>query len=113
MACAIGRPRPFERMIGDTSNGMMIPMRSRGGGVLLILGVAASMAFGGDDPPAGKSDKLILFDGKGLEGWKKTAMFKAGEVKVEDGAIVIEVWRRANVGDHQHADRTCPRPIMS
>jgi len=33
---------------------------------------------------------LILFDGKGLDGWKKTESFKAGGVKVEDGAIVIE-----------------------
>jgi hypothetical protein len=67
-------------------------MQSRGEiRVLLILGVAVSMAFAGEDPPTGKSDKLVLFDGKSLDGWKKTAMFKAAEVKVEDGSIVIDV----------------------
>jgi hypothetical protein len=67
-------------------------MQSRGEiRVLLILGVAVSMAFGGDDPPPGKSDKLVLFDSRSLDGWRKTAMFKAGEVKVEDSSIVIDV----------------------
>ena len=73
----------------------MMPMR-RGGNALrlMILGVAASIAasfaLAGEGPPAGKVDKLVLFDGKGLDGWKKTAMFKAGEVKVEEGSILIE-----------------------
>ena len=73
----------------------MIPTRARGDvRGLLLLGVAFSiapaLAMTGEEPPAGKPDKLVLFDGKGLGGWKKTAMFKAGEVKVEDGSIVIE-----------------------
>ena len=39
-----------------------------------------------DEPPA----KLVLFDGKSLEGWKKVDSYKAGGVKVEDGALVLE-----------------------
>src|SRR4051794_3104294 len=31
---------------------------------------------------------LVLFDGKSLDGWKKTDFANAGEVKVEDGSIV-------------------------
>ncbi len=32
---------------------------------------------------------LVLFDGKTLDGWKKTDFFQAGEVKVEDGSIIL------------------------
>ncbi len=39
-----------------------------------------------DDPPAGK---IALFDGKTLDGWKRVESFKAGEVKVEGGSIVL------------------------
>jgi Domain of Unknown Function (DUF1080) len=51
--------------------------------VALAFGISFSIA---EEPPA----KLVLFDGKSLEGWKKVESFKAGAVKVEDGAIVIE-----------------------
>jgi hypothetical protein len=44
----------------------------------------------GDEPKAGKALKLTLFDGKTLDGWKKTETLKAGSVKVEEGAIVLE-----------------------
>ena len=37
-----------------------------------------------DDPK-----KLVLFDGKTLDGWKVADFYKPGEVKVEDGAIVM------------------------
>ena len=36
---------------------------------------------------------LVLFDGKSLDGWKKTDFFAAPDVKVEDGAIVLPVGR--------------------
>jgi hypothetical protein len=39
-----------------------------------------------EEPPA----KMVLFDGKTLDGWKKVESFKSGNVKVEDEAIVIE-----------------------
>jgi len=32
-----------------------------------------------------------LFDGKSLDGWRKTDFLEAGEVKVEEGAIVMAV----------------------
>jgi hypothetical protein len=36
-----------------------------------------------------KAKKLVLFDGKGLDGWKVSGFLRAGEVKVEGGAIVM------------------------
>jgi hypothetical protein len=38
-------------------------------------------------------ESLVLFDGKGLEGWKKVDFVGTGDVKVEDGAIVMEAGR--------------------
>ncbi len=58
-------------------------LRSRLVGVALAFGVSLGLA---DEPPA----KRVLFDGKTLDGWKKVESFKAGAVKVEDGAIVLE-----------------------
>jgi hypothetical protein len=39
--------------------------------------------------PKHDSETIVLFDGKTLEGWKKTNFAHAGEVKVEDGSIVM------------------------
>ena len=55
--------------------------------------VIASLGFGQtakDQPARGPPRKLVLFDGKSLDGWKKTDFSRAGEVKVEDGTIVME-----------------------
>ena len=49
--------------------------------VALTFGISVA-----EEPPA----KLVLFDGKSLDGWKKVDSFKAGGVKVEEGAILIE-----------------------
>jgi hypothetical protein len=38
---------------------------------------------------AAKPKKLVLFDGKTLEGWKKTEFGGEGEVEVKDGMIVM------------------------
>jgi hypothetical protein len=38
------------------------------------------------DPPA---KPIVLFDGKSLDGWKRTDFFRAGAVKVVDGMIVM------------------------
>jgi hypothetical protein len=35
--------------------------------------------------------KRVLFDGKTLDGWKKTEFFHAGEVRVDQGRIVLAV----------------------
>ncbi len=54
---------------------------------LAFLALASGFSpVGAEEPPAA----LALFDGKTLEGWKKVESYKAGGVKVEDGAIVIE-----------------------
>ena len=55
------------------------------------------------DSPRSVAIKLVLFDGKSLDGWKKTESFKAGTVKVEDGAIILEVGGPM-AGRHQHQD---------
>lgn len=67
----------------------------RGAAALAALSLIVS-SLGADDPPApapapadGASGTLALFDGKSLEGWKKTDFFHGGDVKVEDGAIVL------------------------
>ena len=53
---------------------------------LVALAIGISRA---EDPPSGKT--LVLFDGKSLDGWKRIESYKAGVVKVEDGAIALEV----------------------
>lgn len=52
--------------------------------VATLAGCALLIALG-----AGAPQETPLFDGKSLDGWKKTDFFKAGVVKVEDGAIVL------------------------
>jgi len=53
--------------------------------------LVATVEVGPDDkaPPASTSGAKVLFDGKSLEGWKKCDFYKAGEVKVEDGLIIM------------------------
>jgi hypothetical protein len=41
------------------------------------------------DQPGGRPGNRVLFDGKTLDGWKKTDFSHSGEVKVEDGRIVL------------------------
>ncbi len=41
------------------------------------------------EAPGGKSKSVILFDGKSLDGWKKTDFVNSGDVKIEDGSIVM------------------------
>ncbi len=43
--------------------------------------------------PAGKPGRIVLFDGKSLEGWKKADFFNSGEIKVEGGMIVMSAGR--------------------
>ncbi len=59
--------------------------------VSLLFVFVATVEAGPDDkaPPGGSSGKKVLFDGKSLEGWKKSDFYKAGEVKVEDGQIIM------------------------
>jgi hypothetical protein len=62
----------------------------RWGGVLLIVAWAATGAGGEDKPkPEGGAKALVLFDGKGLDGWKTDVFGGSGKVAVEAGAIVM------------------------
>ncbi len=54
-----------------------------------LLAIAPGAAEAQDKPASRETGTIVLFDGKSLEGWKKTAFYKPGEVKVEDGAIVM------------------------
>ena len=55
---------------------------------VLVIALGADQP-GQKDKPAGEPQKLSLFDGKSLDGWKKTPFGGEGEVKIEDGAIVM------------------------
>jgi hypothetical protein len=59
--------------------------------------IATALAAGPIQAPAPKdrpggpagAEKIVLFNGKTLDGWKKTDFHDAGDVKVEDGRIVL------------------------
>ena len=53
-------------------------------GVALAFGVSSLGLT--EEPPA----RVVLFNGKSLDGWKKVESLKCGDVKLEDGTIVIE-----------------------
>jgi len=59
--------------------------------IVSLFLLVATVKAGPDDrgPPGGSPGAKVLFDGKSLEGWKKSDFFKAGEVKVEDGQIIM------------------------
>ena len=52
--------------------------------------LVATVEAGPDDkaPPASTSGAKVLFDGKSLD-WKKCDFYEPGEVKVEDGLIIM------------------------
>ena len=50
---------------------------------LLLVALLASSTRADEPKP------IVLFDGKTLDGWKSTDFFKPGEVKVEDGMILL------------------------
>jgi hypothetical protein len=56
---------------------------------LLATALAAGQAPAPKDQPGGAAKKRSLFDGKTLDGWKKTDFSHSGEVKVEDSRIVL------------------------
>ncbi len=57
-----------------------------------VLVISARADQGAEkDKPTGKPKKLVLFDGKTLDGWKKTDFGAQGEVKVEKGTIIMDV----------------------
>jgi hypothetical protein len=63
---------------------------------LAVFGACLTSSTAGQeakDRPTGKPAALVLFDGKSLDGWKKTDFGNPGEVKVDGGAIVISAGR--------------------
>jgi Domain of Unknown Function (DUF1080) len=56
---------------------------------LIATAMAAGQSPAPKDQPGGAPKKIVLFDGKTLDGWKKTDFYHAGEVKVEDGRIIL------------------------
>jgi hypothetical protein len=52
---------------------------------------AALKASGVKDAAATDANVSTLFDGKSLEGWKKTNFAGAGEIKVENGQLLLEM----------------------
>ncbi len=77
-----------EWIVKDKSPSLM-----RRWGVISVMALALATMTGrgwaGDDPTNSKPKTLVLFDGKSLDGWKKTAFHGKGEVKIEEGAIVM------------------------
>ncbi len=57
--------------------------------MLLALGALLGADAPPDADPAGTSRPMVLFNGKGLDGWKVTDFGEGGSVVVEDGAIVM------------------------
>ncbi len=57
--------------------------------VLSMTTLAAAQDEKPKVPPTGVSGTRLLFDGKSLQGWSKCDFYKAGEVKVENGMIVM------------------------
>lgn len=60
---------------------------------MIAAAVVAHGAWGtgsSGQKPAVDSEALVLFDGKSLDGWKAVDFHGAGEVKVDDGAIVMD-----------------------
>ena len=56
---------------------------------VLVMSAGTLQAQSGPQP--GTPGVLVLFDGKSLDGWKKTDFFRAGEVKIADGTILMSV----------------------
>ncbi len=53
---------------------------------ILYIAVALILVVGLGAAPA---EKLVLFDGKSLDGWKKTDYAHPGEIKVDEGKLVL------------------------
>ena len=66
----------------------MLPCSFRRSSPWAILSFAAFLAM--LPAAAAEPTKRILFDGKTLDGWQPTKFFHAGEVKVEDCAILLK-----------------------
>lgn len=81
------RPGPRSYRIALT----VLPLVASCCAALVMIAAAAAAGPCQEAPrqTSGQVKKTVLFDGKTLDGWKKTEFHQAGEVKVEDGQIVL------------------------
>lgn len=77
--------RPFANVTTPASLRWAVAVASIG---LFVVPLAACRAEE-TAKPAEKPKKLVLFDGKTLDGWKKTEFGGEGEVKVDGGTVVM------------------------
>ena len=77
----------------------------------LLLAVTLGTAGDAGKPPPEKAAWRSLFDGKTLAGWKETNFGGEGEVRVEDGAIVLE--RGNDMTGISFAGKDFPNPVAS
>jgi Domain of Unknown Function (DUF1080) len=95
--------RRSERCVGPVSQSLL-----RRGAVavavvcVLVTSVGAYQAA--KDEPTGTPKKRVLFDGKSLDGWKKTDFGGEGAVKVEEGAVIMSVGRPMSGITSTHKD---------
>lgn len=59
--------------------------------IVFVLVTSAGAFQAESDRQAVAPKVLVLFDGKSLDGWRKSDFFRAGEVRVKDGTILISV----------------------
>ncbi|SIN71802.1 protein of unknown function [Singulisphaera sp. GP187] len=73
-------------MTTERRSALFLPRR----GSLVMAVLAMLMSTMGADQAEKKPDQpTVLFDGKSLDGWKKTDFFRAGLVQVVDGVLVM------------------------
>lgn len=59
----------------------------------VLVGVSTVMSISNTMLAAPPSERVVLFDGKTLDGWIKTDFANPGEVKVQDGMILLREGR--------------------
>lgn len=81
-------------MLASIAQFVMSRLVVRGLAALAILGTLAGAGRAADEP-ADAPRPLVLFDGKTLDGWKKTDFYEAEkvDVRVDDGRIILPVGR--------------------
>jgi hypothetical protein len=80
----------MTRRVSDLGEKSIRPCaRSRWAALVPIICLLVTSLWAAQPERAGRPGKQVLFDGKSLDGWKKTGFYHAGEVKVEDGKIIM------------------------
>jgi hypothetical protein len=82
------------------------PRKAVGAGLALVM-VAISTGVGQENkgPAVGTPEKMVLFDGTSLKGWKKTDFYGASEVRVDQCQIIMATGKSMS-------GITCTRPNL-